>query len=128
MAQSLRRRAFTVTELLVAIAIIGALVSLLLPAVQQAREASRRSACQNNLRQVGLALHSFESSRGVFPPSGWTLAASANPAGKFVGWRALILPHLEQTALHSAYDPSVHWWEGPNVGLGSQRLKVFLCP
>ena len=122
------RRAFTLTELLVSIAIIGALVGLLLPAVQQAREASRNSACQNNLRQIGLALHNFESSRGVFPASGWTVAATLNPAGKFVGWRALISPHLEQAALHTAYDQNAHWWETPNLELGSQRLKIFLCP
>src|SRR5262245_58928154 len=93
------RNAFTLVELLVSIAIIGALVGLLLPAVQQAREASRRSACQNNLRQCGLALLTFESSRGVFPPSGWTVASPTNPAGKFIGWRAIILPHIEQAAL-----------------------------
>jgi prepilin-type N-terminal cleavage/methylation domain-containing protein/prepilin-type processing-associated H-X9-DG protein len=121
------RSAFTLTELLVTMAIIGTLVSLLLPAVQQAREASRRTACQNNLRQIGLALHSFEADRGVFPASGWTVAAPTNPAGKFIGWRAQILPHLEQASLSSQYDPSLHWWEGINLDLGSQRLKVFLC-
>ena len=128
MTASLCRRAFTLTELLVSIATIGTLVSLLLPAVQQAREASRKSACQNHLRQIGLALHNFEASRGVFPPSGWTVASPTNPAGKFVGWRALISSYLEQAALQSAYNQNVHWWESPNVKLGSQRLKVFLCP
>jgi prepilin-type N-terminal cleavage/methylation domain-containing protein/prepilin-type processing-associated H-X9-DG protein len=124
----LHRRAFSLVELLVVIAIIGTLVSLLLPAVQEAREASRRSACQNNLRQLGLALQTFESTRGCFPPSGWTVTSPTNPAGKFVGWRALILPYLEQTALSQKYDSSVHWWEGVNLTLGSQRLKIFLCP
>jgi prepilin-type N-terminal cleavage/methylation domain-containing protein/prepilin-type processing-associated H-X9-DG protein len=128
MAAPKRRPAFTLVELLVVIAIVGTLVSLLLPAVQQAREASRRNACQNNLRQVGLALHQFEASRGTFPASGWTIAAPANPAGKFIGWRALILPYVEQASLATAYDANVHWWEPPNVGLGSQRVKIFLCP
>jgi prepilin-type N-terminal cleavage/methylation domain-containing protein/prepilin-type processing-associated H-X9-DG protein len=122
-----RQNAFTLIELLVAIAIIGTLVSLLLPAVQQARETSRRSACQNNLRQCGLALLTFEGSRGVFPPSGWTVVAPTNPAGKFVGWRAIILPHVEQAALSHQYDPGLHWWEGKNLDLGNQRLKIFLC-
>src|SRR5688572_15344151 len=123
-----RRDGFTLTELLVSIAIIGTLASLLLPAVQQARESSRRSACQNNLRQCGLALLSFEGSRGVFPASGWTVAAPTNAAGKFIGWRAIILPHVEQAALSHQYDPGLHWWEGSNLDLGNQRLKIFLCP
>src|SRR5688572_9925351 len=128
MVIALRRSAFTLTELLVSIAIIGTLVGLLLPAVQQARESSRRSACQNSLRQIGLALHGFESSRGVFPPSGWTIAAPTNPAGKFVGWRALILPHIEQAAAGQRYDQNMHWWEPPNSDIGRERLKLFLCP
>jgi prepilin-type N-terminal cleavage/methylation domain-containing protein/prepilin-type processing-associated H-X9-DG protein len=128
MPLSLRRTAFTLTELLVSIAIIGTLVGLLLPAVQQARESSRRTSCQNSLRQIGLALHGFESSRGVFPASGWTIAAPTNPAGKFVGWRALILPYVEQTASGQRYDQGSHWWEPPNSEIGSQRLKLFLCP
>jgi prepilin-type N-terminal cleavage/methylation domain-containing protein/prepilin-type processing-associated H-X9-DG protein len=122
------RTAFTLTELLVVMAIIGTLVSLLLPAVQQARESARQTACQNHLRQLGLALQHFHNSHQVFPPSGWTVASASNPAGKFVGWRALVLPHLEQAALQSRYDFSIHWWEGTNLDLAGQQLKVFLCP
>jgi prepilin-type processing-associated H-X9-DG protein/prepilin-type N-terminal cleavage/methylation domain-containing protein len=124
----LRRTAFTLVELLVVIAVIGTLVALLLPAVQQARESARRNACTSNQRQLGLALQGFHDAHQVFPPSGWTVAAPANPAGKFVGWRALVLPHLEQTSLHSRYNFSAHWWEGTNLDLGGQRLKVFFCP
>lgn len=103
------RRALTLVEILVVLAIVGVLASLLLPAVQQAREAARRATCQSHLRQLGLALHHFHDSRQVLPPSGWTIASSANPAGKFVGWRALILPHLEQAGLQELYDFDVHW-------------------
>jgi len=121
------RRAFTLVELLIAIAIIGTLVALLLPAVQQAREAARRIACQNNLRQLGLALQGFHDTHRVFPASGWTVTGAGNPAGKSVGWRALVLPHLEQLSLHELYDFEVHWWEGRNLTAASQRLKVYQC-
>jgi prepilin-type processing-associated H-X9-DG protein len=115
-------------ELLVVIAIIGVLVALLLPAVQAAREAARRTACQNHLRQLGLALQSFHDLRGVFPASGWTVAGPGNPAGKFVGWRALVLPHLEQTSLHDLYDFDSDWWAGRNLITATQQLKLYQCP
>jgi len=123
-----RSSGFSLTELLVVMAIVGAVASLLLPAIQQARESARRTACQNHLRQLALALHSFEAARTVFPASGWTTSSTHNPAGKFIGWRAIILPYLEQTALESAYDRDQHWWEGRNLVLGCERLPVFLCP
>src|SRR5688572_26788766 len=107
------RRAFTLVELLVVIAIIGILIALLLPAVQAARETARRNSCQNNLRQVGIALHNFHDTHGCFPASGWTMASpKGNPAGKFVGWRPLLLPHLEREDLKQLYDFEVNWWEG----------------
>ena len=125
---SARRRAFTLVELIVVIAIIGVLVALLLPAVQAAREAARRAACQSHLRQLGLALHGFHDSHGIFPASGWTVAGPGNPAGKFVGWRAMVLPYLEQTALHGLYDFDVHWWEGRNLVAAPQPVKIYQCP
>lgn len=122
------RSGFTLVELLVVIAIIGILVALLLPAVQAAREASRRTSCQNNLHQIGIALHNFHDKFGVFPPSSFTTVGAGNPAGRFVGWKALILPNLEQENLQNAYDFRFHWWESTNPATGANSVSVFLCP
>lgn len=94
----LTRAAFTLVELLIVIAIIGMLVALLLPAVQQAREAARRSSCQNNLKQLGLALHLYEEANKAFPP-GCTLAVGV--PSKSWSVHARILPYVEETSLHS---------------------------
>jgi prepilin-type N-terminal cleavage/methylation domain-containing protein/prepilin-type processing-associated H-X9-DG protein len=124
----MKRTAFTLVELLVVLAIIGMLVALLLPAIQAAREAGRRTSCQNNLRQLGLALHNFHSVRKVLPASGWNVAGVGNPKGKFVGWRPLILPHIEESALQRMYDFDINWWEGGNLSVGLFPLSVFRCP
>lgn len=98
------RRGFTLIELLVVIAIIAIMVALLLPAVQQAREAARRSSCKNNLKQVGLALHNYHDTHNVFPPA----FARSNPAGdgRGWGWGVMILPFIEQGALYDALSPN----------------------
>lgn len=105
-----RRRGFTLVELLVVIAIIGILIALLLPAVQAAREAARRSQCSNNLKQIGLALQNYHDTFKSFPPA-WILSrGGASPANgdgyPQWGWGAMILPFMEQQALH----------DGLNVG------------
>jgi prepilin-type N-terminal cleavage/methylation domain-containing protein/prepilin-type processing-associated H-X9-DG protein len=122
------RRAMTIVEVLVVIAIIGLVAALLLPAVQAAREASRRAQCTSNLRQLGLALHAFHDTQGALPPASWTEVSPGNPLGKFIGWRALVLPHLEQASVQARYDRGLHWWEGNNLETGAISLGVFLCP
>lgn len=133
----LSQKAFTLVELLVVIAIIAMLVSLLLPAVQSAREAARRSACQNNMRQLGLGVLNFESARQglpafselvTFPPTDPTgeLRADLPGAMKF-SWIVSILPFLEEQALHDAFDFSRPADEQPNNPQALQPA-VLLCP
>lgn len=103
MSKTRFRLGFTLVELLVVIAIIGILVGLLLPAVQAAREAARRMSCGNNLKQMGLALHNYESTFKVFPPGGVTPGGCCGTpsAGN---WALFILPYLEQTNLYNQYN------------------------
>lgn len=125
-------RAFTLVELLVVIAIIGILVALLLPAVQAAREASRRSACSNNLRQVGLAMMNYESARGEFPPGDVRVSP---PLKSLSSWVTHLLPYVEEANLHSEIDFSVAYYEQPTFDENDEGLsfhhryfKVFECP
>jgi len=122
------RSGFTLVELLVVIAIIGILIGLLLPAVQTAREASRRSACKNNLRQLGLALLNYESTYGSLPPAYLSKAATVNGPGQGPGWGwgARILPYLEQGALPIDFGKDI--MDVANDGVRAISLPSFLCP
>lgn len=128
MNRSFDRTGFTLVELLVVIAIIGILVGLLLPAVQAAREAARRMQCQNNQKQLGLAVLNFESAFRYFPASGWTIASRTNPHGKFVSWRVSILPYLEHSTVRELYRFDRNWWEETNLAVASIPIPAFACP
>jgi prepilin-type N-terminal cleavage/methylation domain-containing protein/prepilin-type processing-associated H-X9-DG protein len=124
-----KRNAFTLIELLVVIAIIAILIGLLLPAVQKVREAAARAQCQNNMKQIGLALTNFEGSYGVYPAARWRTAGPGNPTGKYVGWRALILPFAEQDNLRTLYNNNLDWWEGTNLTQAAIfDVKMYVCP
>ena len=124
------RRGFTLIELLVVIAIIAVLIALLLPAVQSAREAARRIQCVNNLKQLGLGMHNYESSNGVLPPQ---MVLTFNRLGA-VAWKSSwsassrIAPYLEQGSVYNAINYTNKTSDPTNATAVSTQLKVFLCP
>src|SRR5271168_1588484 len=100
-----RRAGFTLIELLVVIAIIAILIGLLLPAVQKVREAANRSKCQNNLKQIGLALHDYESTNGYLPRNGYVMTETGGVfPGYFYSALVRILPYIEQNTLFQQVD------------------------
>lgn len=137
---SRRARGFTLIELLVVIAIIAVLVSLLLPAVQQAREAARRTQCRNNLHQIGIALHAYHEVHSVFPPAyigdpfaTGTAGGVTYPDGNANGpagfaWGAMLLPQLDQQTLYDSFDFRLPFWTGTNAALAMTKVPAFLCP
>jgi len=123
MTHTRKRRGFTLIELLVVIAIIGVLVALLLPAVQMAREAARRTQCTNNLKQFGLAFHNHMDAFGTFPPGADNQASS-----KLQGWAMRVIPFLEQQALYNAINLDLSWSNAANLTVTQTSVGVFLCP
>lgn len=139
--RSLRRPGFTLIELLVVMVIIGLLAGLLLPAVQKARSAATRTQCVNNLKQIGLALHSYENVLKVFPPSclisnpradGSAFGISygddirVGPSG--FGWGVLLLPFLEQENLYRKFNLGEPCWSPGNAAAAKVKVMAFICP
>ena len=115
-----KRSAFTLVELLVVIAIIGILVALLLPAIQAAREAARRSQCMNNLKQIGIATHNFHDSRKELPPMRvWDADRT---------WLALILPYMEEAQLASMWDPKLGCFYDQSLEFRTAIINGYYCP
>ena len=121
------RRGFTLIELLVVIAIIAVLIALLLPAVQQAREAARRTQCKNNLKQIGLALHNYASTHTIFPLETY-FGERADGSFFYGSWVPQILPYFEQQGLANIYDHRFSFFEDPNRDAIEMKLTLFECP
>lgn len=121
-----KRTAFTLIELLVVIAIIAILIALLLPAVQQAREAARRTQCKNNLKQLGIAMHNYHDVLSSFPPGAIYLSSSTD--NNYIGWGVAILPFLEQQALFDNYNSLVPNHHADNRDVLEYSLSMMLCP
>ena len=129
----MRRRGFTLIELLVVIAIIAVLVALLLPAVQQAREAARRTQCKNNLKQIGLAMHNYHDQFNTFPPG----YISVDPAtgqmrpttgGSGAGWAMMLLPQIDQAPLYNRLNLNLPITAPVNAPLIKTTISAYTCP
>src|SRR5215203_2041723 len=137
------RSAFTLIELLVVIAIIAVLIALLLPAVQQAREAARRSQCKNNMKQLGLALHNYHDTANTLPPAGFwytpvggtpILAQPGNDGENYVTrygatFMVMILPYVDQAPLYNRFDPTqpMSSTTGNNPLVRASYVPTFIC-
>lgn len=129
-----RPRGFTLVELLVVIAIIGILVALLLPAIQAARDAARRSQCSNNMKQIGLAILNYESTKKMFPAGRHVRAINNQDTASWSTWSIDILPYMEENGLYAMWNPKFSL-DDPNPDptntnwkLKQQRVEAYLCP
>ena len=126
-----RKRAcagFTLIELLVVIAIVAMLISLLLPAIQAARQASLRTACASNLRQIGVGMHNYHNTYRTFPPGGIEFRSVAKPAGRQIAWSALLLPFVEEQAVSDMLDLRTAFDSAENAAGAAVVLPIYLCP
>lgn len=121
-------RGFTLVELLVAIAIVGILAALLLPAVQAAREAAQRAGCLNNLRQMGIGLHQYHESLGSFPPGGIEPRSPRRPNGRQLAWSVFLLPYVEQKPLYDRLDTARAFDAAENADAAATVLSIYICP
>jgi prepilin-type N-terminal cleavage/methylation domain-containing protein len=127
MNPSRKHAGFTLVELLVVIAIIGVLVALLLPAIQAAREAARRSQCMSNLKQIGLAVLNYDSAKGAFPPG--STCATVQIDGRYSStWSVSILPQMEQQPLYALWDDAVDFSHANNRRLRESFVPIYSCP
>ncbi|HET6882441.1 MAG TPA: DUF1559 domain-containing protein, partial [Pirellulales bacterium] len=123
------RKGFTLVELLVVIAIIGILIALLLPAVQAARESARRTQCNNNLKQFGVALHNYHDAFHRLPASDsgvWN--ASGSLTNTDISDHARLLPYMEQANVYQFVNFNVKWNDPLNVVAAATRVGTFMCP
>ena len=116
----MRRRAFTLVELLMVIAVTGILIALLLPAIQAARESARRTQCANNLRQIGLAVHNFHNNTNKVPPGRWV--------DDWPTWLALILPYIEGNNENELWDTARPYYDPINKRAREEIVPIFVCP
>src|SRR4029077_19669894 len=121
---SRQRRAFTLVELLVVIAIIAILIALLVPAVQKVREAAARTQCQNNLKQIGLALHNYHGANDHLPGN----LRQVSTGTVRCRWTTYLLSYFEQDNVYRGYNQNVNWSDPANIPYTSIRLKVMSCP
>jgi len=128
MRRERRITGFTLVELLVVIAIVGALLAILLPAVQAAREASRRTSCLNNLHQVGVGLTSYESAKQRWPAGKKWSGPPTKPTSFEMAWSSFLLGYIEEQSLNDAINFKVRFTDPINMPATTQIISTYLCP